>query len=475
MLETESNQLNKHSIIPIEPPINWSDISDFTGQGAILTIDKGKSGKKLKEPVNIVLQPKFNKADISLLNYIIEAFIGDRSKFINYIWNNESLKEVVRYYWLYKTGSLATIRRVAVTIADFTGFLMIEPDELIMNLTDQEDRSIPKAIKKLRKDIEAYQLYLKSQDYAPGSIRVMTANIKSWLEVNEIEIGKLPKPQNYVKYQDRSPKPEELQKLIDVLDLRGKVVVSMLALSGLRIGTLLKLKYKHIKEDLENGNTPICIQVSSEDTKGKYADYWTFIGKEAAEYLKLYIEARRSGTLRKTMPPEEINDESPLIIDIKYNTIKPVTPRAINNYLNRAMKRAGIIPKDNDKPMYDLRVHSLRKYFKTQLTANGVQSDYIEFMMGHKISTYHDIKSLGVDKLRLIYAKSGLSIKPQTKASKVDMLKEMVRSLGMDPEKVLVKDEIDNPHRTIISEDNEVELLQETMRDWIKKTLMEEK
>lgn len=475
MLETESDQLNELSVIPIEPPLQWQDVAEFHGQGAILTIAEGKTGKKLREPVNIVLQPKFNKADIGLLNYVIDAFIGDQSKFINYVWSNESLKDLARYYWLYKTGSIETIRKAATIVSDFCNFLMIEPDELIMNLTDQEDRSIPKAIKKLRKDIEAYQAYLKSQDYAPGSIRLFTANIKSWLEVNEIEIGKLPKPQYYVKYQDRSPKPEELQKLIDVLDLRGKVVVSMLALSGLRIGTLLKLKYRHVKEDLENGTVPICVQIDSENTKGKYADYWTYIGKEAAEYLRTYIEARRNGTLRKTMPPEEITDESPLIIDIKYNKLKPVTSRAIHDYLNRAMKRAGILPKDNEKRMYELRVHSLRKYFKTQLTANGVQSDYIEFMMGHKISTYQDIKSLGIDKLRLIYSKSGISIKPQTRASKVDMLKEMVRSFGMDPEKVLVKDEIENPHRTTINEDKEVELLQETMREWVKRTLTEEK
>ncbi len=54
--------------------------------------------------------------------------------------------------------------------------------------------------------------------------------------------------------------------------------------------------------------------------------------------------------------------------------------------------------------MYDLRTHSLRKYFKTQLLALGVQSDYIDYMRGHTVDTYDDIPSLGVEKLRSVYA-----------------------------------------------------------------------
>jgi len=32
-------------------------------------------------------------------------------------------------------------------------------------------------------------------------------------------------------------------------------------------------------------------------------------------------------------------------------------------------------------------------------------------MMGHTVDTYHDIESLGIDKLRNIYASSGLCIR----------------------------------------------------------------
>jgi hypothetical protein len=90
--------------------------------------------------------------------------------------------------------------------------------------------------------------------------------------------------------------------------------------------------------------------------------------------------------------------------------------------------------------MYDLRVHSLRKYFKTQLVALGVQPDYVDYMMAHTVDTYDDIQSLGIDKLRSIYAAAGLAIRPKTQVSKVEALKEIIRAWGMNPEQVLVRD-----------------------------------
>jgi hypothetical protein len=90
--------------------------------------------------------------------------------------------------------------------------------------------------------------------------------------------------------------------------------------------------------------------------------------------------------------------------------------------------------------MYDLRVHSLRKFFKTQLLALGVQGDYVDYMMGHTIDTYHDIQSVGIDNLRNIYATSGLAIRQKTQVNKVEQLKEIIRAWGMNPELILTKD-----------------------------------
>ena len=77
---------------------------------------------------------------------------------------------------------------------------------------------------------------------------------------------------------------------------------------------------------------------------------------------------------------------------------------------------------------YDLDAHSIRKFFRTQVAALGVQADYIEYMMGHTISTYHDIKMKGAEYLRGMYVAPSLSIKPKTRVSKIDALKEIIRA-----------------------------------------------
>jgi hypothetical protein len=80
-----------------------------------------------------------------------------------------------------------------------------------------------------------------------------------------------------------------------------------------REGTLTKLKYSHVKEDLERGLIPLHIRVEIEITKGKYAAYDSFLGVEAVEYLKLYLDSRRKGSPDGKIPPEEIAEDSPLI------------------------------------------------------------------------------------------------------------------------------------------------------------------
>lgn len=119
----------------------------------------------------------------------------------------------------------------------------------------------------------------------------------------------------------------------------------------------------------------------------------------------------------------------------------------------------------------------MRKYFKTQLTALGVPSEYVEYMMGHKISTYHDVKMRGVEFLRNVYKASNLSIGTRTKMSRSTMLKEIMSAWGYDPEKVLVKEVLAEPHRTVCAEpseirDNEARLLSNALKEMLRKELL---
>jgi len=60
----------------------------------------------------------------------------------------------------------------------------------------------------------------------------------------------------------------------------------MLASGGFSEGTLVKLEYRHVREDLEKGVVPLHVYVEAAITKGKYHNYDTFLGKEAVDYLE---------------------------------------------------------------------------------------------------------------------------------------------------------------------------------------------
>ena len=292
---------------------------------------------------------------------------------------------------------------------------------------------------------------LEAEGRASYSLLVKGARLKTFFKVNGVRIALPVEYRARITYRDRAPTPEEIQRLIEVADLREKAMIAMLATGGFRIGTLVKLKYRHVKEDLEAGRIPLHIHVEAEITKGKYCDYDTFINEEAVRYLKLYLEQRRRGT--EKIPPEEIKDESPLFRTYE-REVRPLSFTRAHNALREVMIRAGL--RQGKKRRYDLRIHSLRKFFRTQMAALGVPSDYIEYFMGHKLSTYHDVRMKGIEFLRGVYAAANLRIFPKPKVTLVDVLKEIIRSRGEDPSKYL-KEQV-MAGRTILSEEEEAEI-----------------
>jgi hypothetical protein len=89
-------------------------------------------------------------------------------------------------------------------------------------------------------------------------------------------------------------------------------------------------------------------------------------------------------------------------------------------------------------------------------------------MMGHKVSIYNDIQMKGIDFLRNLYAKSGLSIRPKTMISKIDRLKMFAESMGLNPDEVLSKNSLAKPHRTVVdSESKTILVLNEALKNAI--------
>ena len=101
----------------------------------------------------------------------------------------------------------------------------------------------------------------------------------------------------------------------------------------------------------------------------------------------------------------------------------------------------------------------------------GMPTDYIEYMMGHRLSTYNTIETKGIDFLRNIYATTNLRILPKEKASMADVLKEIIKSRGEDPAKYLKRRVIAG--RDIVSGDDETEVYARAVWEMLRKELVD--
>jgi len=415
-----------------------------------MTITHSPLGKKLKHPLMLSVPDPQNAADQKLQQYVIDSLSWKMPSLVSFAFDNQSTLELAKHLMRHRTASAGTLYQYTYGVHRFCRWINAQPDQLMKSCQDAEGDPDPKALAKYSRLLDDFVGNLQAEGLAPGTVSNHVKGVKALFRVNRL---KLELPYSLSKrtiYSDRAPTPEELQHLIDIADIRLKVIISMLALAGFRIGTLVKLQYRHVKRDLEKLVTPIHIHVEAEITKGKYHDYDTFIGQEAAEYLRAYLEIRRNGSKTSKIPPENIHDETPIIRNHQSKQAIPLTPSAVHKLVHDQYVKAGLI---QPKPLgrrYELRTHSIRKFFRTQLASLGVQADYIEYMMGHTISTYHDIQMKGVEFLRGIYIASGLSIKPKTRVSKIDALKEIIRAWGMNPEEILTRQALTEPHRTVI-------------------------
>jgi site-specific recombinase XerD len=447
-------------------------------EDGFLILERSSRGHPLKNTFKVPIAQVLNTGQKGLVEYIINSLSRERPRLIPFVFENNSLLKLAKHLLRYCTGSPQTLYLYIDCISRYARWLGYSPDLIIADVKPIGAIPDPLRVQNHVSFLEDFIAELQDQGLAPLRICNYAKSVKALYRVNGVDL-RLPQPLSQrVVRKDRAPKPEELTKLLDIADLREKVIVSMLALGGFREGTLVKLLYCHVRCELEKGIVPLHIHVEADITKGKYHDYDTFLGQEAVDYLKLYLEERQRGSPDGKIPPEQLTDSSPLIRCQTCRAPKPIGEKQVYQLIHKLYFKAGLL-KPNRGHVYDLKVHSLRKYFKTQLVALGVQPDYVDYMMGHTVDTYHDIQSLGVDKLRNIYASAGLTIKSKTKTSKIDLIKEYIRALGVNPEEILTREALSQPARTYATlqdrEDYQLKVLSQALKESLKRELLSEK
>lgn len=447
----------------------------FKFQGDLVIIERSLNDWKLRQPIAIELKKILEAREKGLVDYVIRSCLNERPSIIPYVFANKSLLKLARHFLRHCSGSHKSCMLYSVNVKKYATWLGYSPDIIIQDIKPIGAIPDPLKIQNHIGFLNDYLAELQDAGLKPSAVNNCIKAAKTFYRVNGAEV-KLSEPlSRKTAYKDRAPKPEEIATMLDKAATRDALIVAAISTGGFREGTFAKLKYRHVKEDLEAHRFPIHVHVEAAITKGKYHDYDTFINAEASNLLKLYIEDRKRGS--RTTPPEEITDDSPLIRNSHVaKKVLGVSEKTIRKIVHELAVNANVAKKLPDSWMYSVRTHSLRKYFRTQMSASKVDSEIINYMMGHTIDTYEDVQSLGIETLRKLYLSSNLSIRPKTQVNRIEQLKEIIRAWGENPEEILTRDALMRGNITETQEqtqNHQLSILAGQLKQLIKKEVSE--
>ena len=171
----------------------------------------------------------------------------------------------------------------------------------------------------------------------------------------------------------RAATRDDILRLIEAAEDDPRLIAMVLLLkdSGLRVSDLIKLTYADIRKPFEAGEQFIPLQII---TKKNGILAKTAIGPEAIQALKTYLDFRRKGT--RYLNSEAIKENSPLF-RTRSNDIQTLSRSSVSSSISYLVERAGL--------KGEISAHSLRKYTETRLEAAGVNPNWVDQIIGHRL------------------------------------------------------------------------------------------
>ncbi len=203
-----------------------------------------------------------------------------------------------------------------------------------------------------------------------GGNTVYAGYIKSFYKANHFPL-EVKLPSRYQKRErEKIPTNEELFKLCTIAKGPLRPLLYFLIESGARIGSLLALRYRHIKEDFETSRIPGAVRFPAKITKGNIP-YVGFVGKDSIQALREYLSARRS-------KGEKITDDSLLFIS---KNGKPIILNSVIKSVALLSYKTGINERKPGPRAFHM--HVLRKRAQTILEGSGIPLNWVDYMLGH--------------------------------------------------------------------------------------------
>jgi integrase len=238
--------------------------------------------------------------------------------------------------------------------------------------------------------IRDFIIYLKDErKLAPASTHMYIAGLAHFFNMNDISIRwkKLKKFKPRTKRKQADDKPytrEQIQQLLLKAAPRERAYILLMSSAGLRRGAIPLLKFGDLTPITKYNIYKIRVYANEPE---EYVTYCTVEAKKAIdEYLEWRLRLgehmkndtpvfrKRFDTLLEVHRPEHITDYS-----ISWNIQKLINDSGVRE--KQRLTELNPLPKRTSL----MSTHALRKFFKTNAKLAGLDSLYLEKLMGHDI------------------------------------------------------------------------------------------
>jgi integrase len=267
--------------------------------------------------------------------------------------------------------------------------------------------------KLLESDIIEFLVYLKLERKTSWSFRnVRLSAIKHFYRMNDIElnwfkISKYLGEYNKVAH-DRAHTTEEIQQLLTKCDDRMRVVILLLASTGMRIGAIPDLKIGNLTKIQKYNLYQIVVYENSNE------EYYCFCSPECAIAIDSYLAYReRYG--------EKLKPNSPLIREqfntndlLKISHARSLQNTTIQDKLRIVLTSSGVTTVKHQtestlkgREHKDVaRSHGFRKFVTTNMIRANLNPEAREMLLGHSIGLSNSYYKPSSDELLDEYLKA---------------------------------------------------------------------
>lgn len=281
--------------------------------------------------------------------------------------------------WLERFKSSATKRSYVLNLQLFCRFYRTNPDELLLRTDTELEDMIMRYVIYLKKTAAGMPGKPTKGKHCGNSIPNYIYGVRHFLKAHKRH-KQIDWEGIYELYPEkirgnwRAYRTEEIANMLNIADVRMRVIILLMTSGGMRVGALPELKFKHIKKIEPHGIGLVSIYAHSSNDH-----YYTLLNRECMDTIEKYKQHRiRLG--------EKITEESYVLRDHfahfsrRANKAKPLKVNTIIRQVRRLVVKA--LPNSNNLQTD----HGLRKFFDTALKNSDVNRDFKELLMGHDTS-----------------------------------------------------------------------------------------